>query len=238
MKLRILALHGYTQNAQVFREKSGALRKHLKNIADIVYVEAPHELRSSDPHATDMNHSGPIQRSWWRASDDGSVYEGVEESISYLEKVVEEEGPFDGAIGFSQGGAFCSLLAALQQEVKSTPGQNNGVVVQEGQPCRSYSLSFQFFISICGFLPRAKAMRFHFQDKTCAWDAPALVLFGTTDKIVPTHASQAIVKCFRNVEVIEFDGGHLVPSTKSCRDAVSHFLTPFLELKQSNEEKL
>ena len=36
--------------------------------------------------------------------DDGKfTYVGVEESLSYLHKTIEEKGPFDIALGFSQG---------------------------------------------------------------------------------------------------------------------------------------
>jgi hypothetical protein len=36
----VLALHGYLQNAQLFREKSGSVRKALKKF-EWVYVDAP-----------------------------------------------------------------------------------------------------------------------------------------------------------------------------------------------------
>jgi hypothetical protein len=41
--LRILCLHGYRQNGNMFREKTGSLRKLLKKyVVEFVYIDAPH----------------------------------------------------------------------------------------------------------------------------------------------------------------------------------------------------
>ena len=39
-------------------------------------------------------------------------YEGCEESLRYIEQVLQDEGPFDGVIGFSQGAVLAHLLLA------------------------------------------------------------------------------------------------------------------------------
>ena len=43
------------------------------------------------------------RRSWWRASEDGSVYDGVDATLEYVISYMQENGPFDGVLGFSQG---------------------------------------------------------------------------------------------------------------------------------------
>ena len=43
-KLRILCLHGFRQNASQFRGRTAALRKRLRHIADLVYIDAPYLL--------------------------------------------------------------------------------------------------------------------------------------------------------------------------------------------------
>jgi hypothetical protein len=43
-KLRILFLHGYRQNQQTFYERTGGLRKFLKNRVEFIYCEAPHDV--------------------------------------------------------------------------------------------------------------------------------------------------------------------------------------------------
>jgi hypothetical protein len=62
--LRILCLHGYRQNGNIFREKTGSLRKLLKkHVADFVYIDAPHLIpvqendNQQDANATAANRS-------------------------------------------------------------------------------------------------------------------------------------------------------------------------------------
>lgn len=42
VKLRVLALHGYRQNAEVFRQKTGSFRKIVHKFAQFTYITAPH----------------------------------------------------------------------------------------------------------------------------------------------------------------------------------------------------
>eukprot|EP01138_Halocafeteria_seosinensis_P010284 gb/GECG01010502.1/.p1 GENE.gb/GECG01010502.1/~~gb/GECG01010502.1/.p1 ORF type:complete len:158 (+),score=26.55 gb/GECG01010502.1/:1-474(+) len=46
-KLRILALHGFLQNATMFRQKTAALRKHLKSVAEFDYIDGPIRLNNT-----------------------------------------------------------------------------------------------------------------------------------------------------------------------------------------------
>jgi len=47
-KARLLALHGFTQDAQTFRSRIGSMRKGLKSRADFVFVDAPHMVDSPE----------------------------------------------------------------------------------------------------------------------------------------------------------------------------------------------
>mgnify|MGYP005984287055 FL=1 len=50
-KLKILAIHGYRQNADTFRQKTGSLRKMVHKWAQFTYITAPHKVILID----DMN---------------------------------------------------------------------------------------------------------------------------------------------------------------------------------------
>lgn len=56
--------------------------------------------------------SGPVD------SSDKSVwkYQGMDESLKFLEQYMQEHGPFDGLMGFSQGASVSSLVALLQHK--------------------------------------------------------------------------------------------------------------------------
>lgn len=43
-KLKILAIHGYRQNAEVFRQKTGSFRKMVHKWAEFTYITAPHKV--------------------------------------------------------------------------------------------------------------------------------------------------------------------------------------------------
>lgn len=60
-KLHILALHGYRQNAEVFRQKTGSFRKMLHKYAKFTYITAPHKVTvicdADDAPITDIGQS-------------------------------------------------------------------------------------------------------------------------------------------------------------------------------------
>ena len=41
------------------------------------------------------------QRQWWNASKDNKIYHHLDVSLSYIDKLFQSEGPFDGIFGFS-----------------------------------------------------------------------------------------------------------------------------------------
>ena len=49
---RILCLHGFRQTAKNFQSRTAALRKRLKNVAELVFIDAPHTLPYSNKDST------------------------------------------------------------------------------------------------------------------------------------------------------------------------------------------
>jgi hypothetical protein len=74
--MRILCLHGYTQNDALFRRKTGALRSEFKDI-EFVYALGPILL---EPATGDDEE----KRAWFTMKKDYSVYDGYQESMQYL----------------------------------------------------------------------------------------------------------------------------------------------------------
>jgi len=102
-KLKILCLHGYHGSARILRGQMGPLMAGLEPIADFVFVDAP-SLAAGD-------------FGWWHAvkderdpaSDDPGVhgprrhYKGWERTRDAIVALFDQQGPFDGIFGFSQG---------------------------------------------------------------------------------------------------------------------------------------
>lgn len=136
--LRILCLHGYTQNPTLFSAKTAALRKTLTKVFsqqkgfDIKFSYpagplhiAPAEIPGYDPETTaeQAPQDEPEALGWWvmRGSQGGIgseskgdiIYDGVEKSMAVIAECICSEGPFDGVIGFSQGAAAAAMVASM-----------------------------------------------------------------------------------------------------------------------------
>ena len=117
--MRILCLHGYGQNGEFFRMRTGALRKALK--AEYHFMDAPFAARASfiTDDADGANGRGPAL-GWWDFEGDRAAtsyrYIGLERTLQEVRQTIETEGPFDGILGFSQGATLAALLC------KTPPG--------------------------------------------------------------------------------------------------------------------
>lgn len=47
-KLKVLCFHGYRQNANAFRQKSGSFRKMVHKWTEFTFLTAPHQVISLD----------------------------------------------------------------------------------------------------------------------------------------------------------------------------------------------
>jgi predicted esterase len=198
-KLKVLALHGYTQNGQVFREKTGSFRKSLKAlVGDVHFLEAPYAVAEAEAEGAGEG------RSWWRWTDADGVerpskalhYSGVDETLSTLRQALNTHRP-DALLGFSQGAtAVALLLASLAQH------QEQG---QQHVP--------RLAILAGGFLPRDEAVAAMLASS--APRVPTLFIAGEGDQLVPPERTRALMECFGGTtELLMHPGGHHVPSLK------------------------
>ncbi|NMO15655.1 DUF924 family protein [Pyxidicoccus fallax] len=196
-KLKILALHGFRQNGEVFRARTRKLRHALEDIAEFTFVTSPHvyspqgETRAATLAAFGTIPEYPTQRVWWMSSEDNSVYEGFDASVAYLETVFREQGPFDGVVGFAQGGTLAAVLAAMQPHP---------------------TLSIRFAICISAFPSRARAHAKYVQPRSI--QVPALHVVGTRDILVTPDRSLQLFETFdpSAATLLKHPGGHFVPS--------------------------
>ncbi|RUS33130.1 hypothetical protein BC938DRAFT_472954 [Jimgerdemannia flammicorona] len=201
--MKILALHGFRQNAHIIRRALRPLERQLEGHAAFTYLNAPHAYTvGSTPdgvtgveHPTwkqAMNH----QRQWYSASDDGKVYGGMDVTMRYIDQAFKEE-RFDGIIGFSQGATLIGLLAALQPH-------NN--------------ISFRFGICISGFPSRADAHRDLTRPNTIQ-NTATLHIYGLQDEHLGTPVemeakTRALAALFADGTgvTISHSGGHFTPA--------------------------
>ena len=143
--LKILLLHGYTQSPTLFLHKSRALQKHLQKRLPSYQLSfscpcAPHRLIPADipgflscTSISTAEHGNAAAEEvedadtwgWWRRKDTNEgeiVYEGLEEGLRVIGRCMRDEGPFDGVIGFSQGGCAAGIIAALLKRLSGERG--------------------------------------------------------------------------------------------------------------------
>ena len=207
MARRVLALHGYSQSSSVFYKKTGALRRKLrKKGIDIVYTQAPFELDASQLHGTPPE--GESLYGWW--TFDETNYYGVEESIEFVSKVIETEGPFEGIIGFSQGACLLSLICA-KHSVLSLAGFD----------------SLKYVVLVSAFIPKCSNIQnscTYFKKEELHMNIPSLHIYGAEDKLITKEKSEDVMSMFVNPENFVHPGAHFVPANGEAMRIVSSFI--------------
>ncbi|KAF9529808.1 serine hydrolase FSH [Crepidotus variabilis] len=221
---RVLALHGYSQNAVVFSKRIGALRKE-SNELEFVFINAPHLLQAADLHGeqsqadaepgslADMQ-SNPetAMRGWWKANKERTKVTGLEESLLAIREVLKNQ-RFDGVFGFSQGAAFAAVISSLLERPELyKPFQ------VDGQPPHP---PFEFCVAISGFRVLDPFCDPFF---TPHYSTPTLHVIGKTDVVVINERSRHLVDVSANKRVEEHEGGHFVPSKSKWRKFLAAYM--------------
>ncbi|KAJ1616927.1 serine hydrolase FSH [Pavlovales sp. CCMP2436] len=209
--LRVLCLHGYAQNGETLRSRTGALRKGLKSSCEFVFIDAPHPATASFVEAGE--DGGEAKLAWWNAASDEADgtrpsqsmrYAGWDESQTKLEELFAEQGHFDGILAFSQGAAAAAvLLAALSAQERPVA----------------------FAILVSGFIPRDESV------SRLLRAGPKLAVAtlhccGEADTLVPASVTGELASLFEAPVVFKHTGGHVVPGNAPFRAAIKLFVEP------------
>lgn len=211
-KLRILCIHGYRQNVASFRERTGALRKLLKKHVDFFFLSAPHVIPEQQNLA---RPEGEQERGWWFSKPDKSYYAlektdcdlGFQTSLETIRKTFEDQGPFDGVLGFSQGAAFVPLLGVTKQKERDGP------------------IQFRFAILVAAFKSLVSPHSEYYE--TSLMDVPSFHIIGSSDAVIPSEASEELATLCTCATVYRHDGGHYIPASGQLKAALVEFLTQF-----------
>ncbi|CAF0742990.1 unnamed protein product [Brachionus calyciflorus] len=213
--LRILMIHGYRQNEAVFKDKTGGLRKSLKNLAELIYCDAFHEIPKQfrlNQTTDEAKSSIEIIEKCWYLKEPGSVFDydkDFEMSIKHLNNVFREKGPFDGIWGFSQGSEMVAILANLMtKNVKSA-------LIPD--------INFKFAIISATCKSRPIQLD-HFYDSTRKINIPTLHIIGKSDKLVDYNKSLELCEYFDSPKIYLHELGHFIPAKKDDILVYSEFL--------------
>jgi predicted esterase len=267
--IKVLMLHGYTQSGPLFQAKTGALRKTLQKAfpsgVDLVYPTAPIRLTPADEsflagNGTGRDGAGKENGSaseapgeldawaWWRRKGDGEpyTYEGLETGLARIAEVMKAQGPFDGVVGFSQGGACAAMVASLLE-----PGRRTAFEEKQKDGGMRFPESFEsdtegaihpplkFAVSYSGFAARGMNPYHAFYEPKI--QTPVLHFLGTQDVVVEEARSLALVKACEHADdkyVVYHPGGHFLPSTqKASVNALIGFIKEVLHGEEGKKEE-
>jgi predicted esterase len=262
--IKLLMLHGYTQSGPLFQAKTGALRKTLSKAfpsgIELVYPTAPLRLTPADESfltGNEKDEGKPEEEqeidawAWWRRKGDGEpyTYEGIEVGLAHVAKVLKEQGPFDGVVGFSQGGAAAAMVASLLE-----PGRREAFEKLQPEGGMRFPESFEedsgyvegtihpplkFGVSYSGFAARGKNPYHAFYEPKIT--TPILHFLGTQDVVVEEARSLALVKACTHSEekyVVYHPGGHFLPSTqKASVNALIGFIKEVLQGEEQGKKE-
>lgn len=211
-----------TPFSQIFRTRIGSMRKALKRRAEFIFVDAPYAAEgASAQDAAESAGSTAEGRTWWQWEDlepgtrpsRAARYTGWESSQAALEAALEEHGPVDGLLGFSQGATAAALFLAHRTPQNSTQ--------------KSQKESSLFGIFIGGFLPRdenfAEAIR-----AAAPLEVRSMHVSGEKDALVPPERSAELWEAFDSEQrsVLRHPGAHMVPT---CSGGVKAEFVEFLD---------
>ncbi|KAJ1452874.1 serine hydrolase FSH [Pelagophyceae sp. CCMP2097] len=220
-KLRILCLHGYSMHASLFAAKMHRVTRALDDVAEFTFLDAPHEIEPS-PAFSGVDLRGLAARAWWRPAKvaHGWLYDGVEESVDAVARR-HAEMPFDGLLGYSQGAALVSLLAALSAREPA----------HALAPAALRAFPPAFVLCAGGFRFNAVDSAYDgvLDGDRPLVDLPSLHVIGRNDAIIRPKLSADLAACFgpAPATTLEHDNGHVVDHSPGSLDAYRRFLEGF-----------
>lgn len=132
---------------------------------------------------------------------------GFEETLAYIHDFLVKSEPFDGIMGFSQGGCMAAVLAALLENPGFSPHFPTEPSIQKFKCTfrRKYELMI-VCIFVGGFLPAPKSPDFSSLFPLPA-TLPTVHITGKNDVVVTPERSQSLIDACLNKRVEVHDGG-------------------------------
>lgn len=199
--LKILCLHGYRQNATIFRQKLGGFRRACRKQAEFVFINAPHFVASgasSDENVGD--DSDESERGWWLPGEDVASFDAqLSVSFQTISDAQTSLGPFDGILGFSQGASVIGYY--LVDPAHKSP--------------------FQFAI-FAAKSPTRPHLKFLFDSHKIT--VPTLHVFGESDDICPMKDSVDFLGACEKARTVIHPGGHFFPAAAAQKKTYVSFL--------------
>lgn len=247
-KLKVLCLHGFTQNAETFRAKTGSVRKSLKSKVEFVFLDAPHsaagffdEADRSALGTTDGADADPVgPRAWWLMGEN----DAEDEAEATEPKRADREGESGGEKPRVRPAQSTNVRGweateRLLRGTASALGPFDGVLgFSQGASTAALALAtipelrntVTFAVLFSGFEPMDPRAAAKLRDSAGGGGAGvrgvrSLHVHGVADRMVARHRAEALMGAFEErPEFFSHEGGHGVPSSKPFRERLKQFV--------------
>ena len=166
---------------------------------------------------------------WWNAreTETGMIYDHLDASLAAIERHAAAHGPFDGYLGFSQGGSMAHLLCLLSMRdeafARRIPPPRFGVFISARTTRHADHAELV-----------ANAVR-------TPLPLPSLVIYGGKDTAVPPEMTRELMTTLEGeatTEVFLPEHTHKIPRlTAGTKETVRAFLSAQLEAKANGATK-
>ncbi|KUJ13848.1 uncharacterized protein LY89DRAFT_148899 [Mollisia scopiformis] len=255
-KLKILMLHGYTQNGTLFHSKTRALEKALNKAfpptkvsplfssfpggIQLLYPTAPLKLRPADiPGFDHGSDTEPDAWGWWVRETGSGLYTGLDDGFATIRDSIKEMGGIDGVIGFSQGAGAAAFVASLLEDGREEffAKDANAYKYPAGWKELKTELGqgpLKFCVSYSGFYAPHEAYRSFYEPEI---KTPVLNVIGSLDSVVDEGRSTGLVeRCAVGTrKVVYHPGGHFVPVGKDMMGVLIGFIRECCKDKKVEE---
>lgn len=255
---KFLCLPGYLQSGKVFAEKSSGLRKLLtkKLNYELVYIDPPTIIKTKEDLpfvlAADENEANEkwqlivdnnLNRCWWVHTEDGR-YEGFKEAMEYVVKHIQETGPYDGIIGFSQGAAMSAAVANTLGSFLPNHGHLKVAVLFSSfaftLPINKDETMSQINSDVTD-VDTYKGKVELVSEYANFFAAPAdfstaiASVYGSEDAVVPAVRSEYLAQLYPpgTVTAFKHDGGHYLPNKKQFLNPIVEYIKHAVEVPAS-----
>ena len=246
-KLKVLCLHGFTQNAETFRAKTGSVRKSLKSKVEFVFVDAPHSAAGffddADRSAlgtTDGAEHDPVgPRAWWLMGEN----DAEDEAEATEPKRADREGESGGEKPRVRPAQSTNVRGweateRLLRGAASALGPFDGVLgFSQGASTAALALAtipelqatVRFAVLFSGFEPMdplaAAKLSVPENRGGAVRGVRSLHVHGVADQMISRRRAEALMGAFEKIpELFSHEGGHGVPSSKPFRERLKRFV--------------
>lgn len=211
------------------------MRKALAKLGyETVYLTAPVAVSTVDLPFDPLSLGGQKTgdgvenfRSWWPSNESAPEYYSVDASFEAIKQSVQENGPYDGVIGFSQGAGFgavlCAAIHKLDQYTKPAGDSKNPGTPPAGEEYKQKDKPLKFGVFYSGFRAKPEYLQHWYEPPI---SVPSLHVLGSMDTVVSEERSMALYNaCNPDTRILlTHPGGHFVPNSKSMVEAVVKFI--------------